>query len=339
MFKRLLYLAYYFTELDRNKLKNFLKFVSKRAGKSKIFLLADAIKSALKYNISILEYFQFHFYRLDAEERNSFAGTGYMYEYQLLMNPRDARPVLSDKLKFLEEYRKFVRHQHAALRGIEEEPAIGERILANPSGKVVLKKSDGQCGIGIEVRPSSDFSVPTLIRRLKETGNDFVETFVIQHDELMRLSPTGLNTVRIITQLDASDQVHILGARLRITVNSFVDNLAAGNIAAPVNVSSGIVDGPGVYSDITRQDEDLHPITRVPIRGFALPYWQETVAMIKAAALLNKSNRSIGWDIAITNEGPELIEGNHDWCKLLWQLPVKKGLKPLLESFRVQNLA
>jgi hypothetical protein len=339
MFKRLLYLAYYFKELDRNKLKNFLKFVSKRAGKSKIFLLTDAIKSSLKYNISILEYFQFHFYRLDAEERNSFAGTGYMYEYQLVMNPRDARPVLSDKLKFLEEYRKFVRHQHAPLRDIEEEPAIGEKILANPSGKVVLKKSDGQCGIGIEVRRSSDFSVPTLIRRLKETGNDFVESFVIQHDELMRLSPAGLNTVRIITQLDASDQVHILGARLRITVNSSVDNLAAGNIAAPVNVSSGIVEGPGVYSDITRQDEDLHPITRVLIKGFAVPYWQETVAMTKRAALLNKSNRSIGWDIAITNEGPELIEGNHDWCKLLWQLPVKKGLKPLLESYRVQNRA
>ena len=48
-------------------------------------------------------------------------------------------------------------------------------------------------------------------------------------------------------------------------------------------------------------------------------------------ALPCKQNRSIGWDIVITPEGPGLIEGNHDWCKLVWQLPVGRGLKLLLE--------
>jgi hypothetical protein len=57
--------------------------------------------------------------------------------------------------------------------------------------------------------------------------------------------------------------------------------------------------------------------------------------MIKKAALLHPENRSIGWDVAITNNGPELIEANHDWCKLLWQLPVKKGLKHVLENYKM----
>lgn len=43
-------------------------------------------------------------------------------------------------------------------------------------------------------------------------------------------------------------------------------------------------------------------------------------------------NRSIGWDIVITPEGPGLIEGNHDWCKLVWQLPVGRSLKQMLEE-------
>jgi hypothetical protein len=34
----------------------------------------------------------------------------------------------------------------------------------------------------------------------------------------------------------------------------------------------------------------------------------------------------------VTEQGPGLIEGNHDWCKLVWQLPVNKGLKPILEN-------
>jgi hypothetical protein len=53
--------------------------------------------------------------------------------------------------------------------------------------------------------------------------------------------------------------------------------------------------------------------------------------LAKEAALFDKSNRSIGWDIVVTETGPGLIEGNHDWCKLVWQLPVLKGLKPVLE--------
>ena len=68
--------------------------------------------------------------------------------------------------------------------------------------------------------------------------------------------------------------------------------------------------------------------------GFQVPFWSETLELVKAAALVNTDNRSIGWDVAITNDGPELIEGNHDWCKLLWQLPVKKGLKPILEKYK-----
>jgi len=172
-----------------------------------------------------------------------------------------------------------------------------------------------------------------MVERLKQNGNDYVEEFVVQHPGLMKLSPSGLNTVRIVTQLNNEDKVDIIGARLRITINSTVDNLAAGNIAAPIDIETGKVDGPGVYSDITKEDEFFHPVTHTEIVGFKIPHWSASVQMVTDAALKNKGNRSVGWDVAITESGPELIEGNHNWCKLLWQLPVKKGLKPVLESY------
>ena len=44
-----------------------------------------------------------------------------------------------------------------------------------------------------------------------------------------------------------------------------------------------------------------------------------------------KQNYSVGRCIVITFESPDLFDGNRHWCKLVWQLPVGWGLKPLLE--------
>jgi hypothetical protein len=333
MRKRILYFSYYLKELDRQKFKLFLKKVKKQTGRSTLPILADVIQCVFRYNISILEYFQFRFFELSESERKNYAGTGYMYEYQLKMNPKSTRSVLEDKLLFMQDYKKFIQHEHLSLMQLEEDPGIAEKILSNKSGKLVLKNAHGQCGNSIEVLSTTGLTQQKIINQLKKNGNDLVEEFVVQHPDLMRLSPSGLNTVRIITQLNAVDEVDILGARLRITINSPVDNLAAGNIAASINIETGKLDGPGVYSDITKEDETYHPITKTPLIGFQLPFWKEAMALVTAAALKNKKNRSIGWDVAITENGPELIEGNHNWCKLLWQLPVKKGLKPILDAY------
>ena len=334
MIKRVLYLAYYYKKLDKPKLKKFMDYVMKKKNISKLNLWKKIIRASLEYNISILEYFLFKFYEISDKEKETFAGTGYMYEYQLKMNPKKHREILKNKLLFLKEYAPFIKHHFLSLEEIENNSQKLNAILKNHTGKIVLKSNTGQCGIGIEVRNGNEFTKETLIKRLKDTGNDFVEDYVQQHQKLDELSPSGLNTIRIITQLTKDSNVEILGARLRITINSSIDNLAAGNIAAPINLETGIVEDSGVYSDITKEEEYKHPVTGVMIVGFKVPFWKESMQLVKDAALLHKENRSIGWDVAITDKGPELIEGNHDWCKLLWQLPIKKGLKPILEKYK-----
>lgn len=336
MRKKILYFSYYLKELDWQKFRLFLNKVKKQTGRSSLLIVTDIIKCVFRYNISILEYFQFHFYERSETERETWAGTGYMYEYQIKMNPKSARAVLEDKVQFMMDYKKFIRHGHLTLAQLEEDPGIAEKILSNRSGKLVLKNAHGQCGNSIEVIDTHGLTQKKIIDQLKKKGNDLVEEFVVQHPQLMALSSSGLNTVRIITQLNKKDDVDIIGARLRISINSHVDNLAAGNIAASINIETGKLDGPGVYSDITKEDELYHPVTKTAIIGFQVPFWKEALEMVTAAALNNKTNRSIGWDVAITEKGPELIEGNHNWCKLLWQLPVKQGLKPILERYLQQ---
>lgn len=318
--------------MDFKKYFYFLNHVSKTEGISKLKLQADIVYSSLRYNISILEYFQFHFNRLNKTEREKFAGTGYMYEYQLKMNPPKVRSILDDKNCFNKAYRPFLLHLSVSAEDLKNDLAISEKILDNPAQKLVLKVSDGKCGAEVDIRSCSEFTPKILLAHMETHGFDLVEEYIIQHPDIMRMSPSAVNTIRIITQLDDNDEVEILGCRFRISVNSKVDNLAAGNLAAPINEKTGIVSGKGIYSDITKASEGKHPITNMNIVGFQIPFWNESLDLVKNAAKAHPQNRSIGWDVVITDKGPGLIEGNHDWCKLVWQLPVGKGLKPMLEK-------
>jgi len=332
MLSRVLYLGYYLKELDRRKYFKFLSYAKKYSHKSSISLLFDSILAVFVYNISLLEYFQFRFYILDKKDRKNWAGTGYMYEYQLRMNPKSERHILDDKTIFYKKYGEYFVHQVADLETLKVNQNIGQELLNNLSGKIVLKVSDGKCGKGVLIKKTADFTPDSLIQFMEKEGFELAEEFLIQHPDLQNLSPSAVNTVRIFTQLNARNEVELLGCRLRISVDSPVDNMAAGNMAAPIDERSGVVTGPGVYSDITKSDELIHPITGVTIEGFQVPFWKETLEMVKVAALKHPQNRSIGWDIVITENGPGLIEGNHDWCKLLWQLPVKCGLKHRLDK-------
>lgn len=331
--RRIIYLGYYLKNLDWEKFRKFLNHLSVKENISRITLLFDIFGSSLRYNISVLEYFQFGFYNLDKKLRNTYAGTGYMYEYQLVMNPTKERVILDDKRLFYREYGKFMRHKVADLEDLKKNPGMVQTLVNNPAGKIVFKVFNGKCGQQVSIKNAEEFKNTDLVDFMSTNGFDLAEEFIVQHQELMNLAPSAVNTVRIFTQLDGKDEVEILGCRLRISVNSAVDNMAAGNIAAPVNEKTGIITGPGVYSDITKNEAVIHPVTGVPIVGFHIPFWNDTISMIKEAAKMHPQNRSIGWDIAITRDGPDLIEGNHDWCKLVWQLPVKQGLKPVLENY------
>jgi hypothetical protein len=328
-----MYFGYYLRELDWRQLDKFMRHLQTEVGWSRPRQWVHVVRDSLRFNISILEYYQFRFFEVPDERKGEWAGTGTMYEFQRRANPPAVRGVLRDKRAFYRAYKRFFKHELFNLEELKLAPASVERLLVN-NQKLVFKEATGNCGTGVAIRAVDGLTPSQLIEYMERDGFDLVETFVEQHAALNALSPSAVNTVRIFTQVSRDRGYEILGCRLRISVDSPVDNLAAGNLAAPVDPDTGVVNGPGVYSDITKQPAERHPVTGVSIVGFQVPFWIETLELIREASLLHAENRSVGWDIAITEQGPGLIEGNHDWCKLVWQLPVGRGLKYMLDGCR-----
>ena len=288
---RVIYLFYYLKKLDWAKFQKFSEHVSdfEKIPKYKLYYLI--LKDSLRYNISILEFFQFHFYKLNEEEKKEWAGTGFMYEYQRIMNPLESRDLLEDKLKFLKYYKQFINRTCLYYDEIKSGKDVTE-LLNNPSGKIVLKNSRGGSGIGILILDTAGLTKEELVTHMKNSGNDLAEEYVVQHEKLMNLSPSGLNTLRIITQITSEGDVEIIACRLRISVNSEVDNMAAGNLVASLDPETGIVNSNAVYNDFTKGEIEVHPVTGVTIKNFQVPFWKETLKMVKGAALHGPQNRS-----------------------------------------------
>ena len=130
----------------------------------------------------------------------------------------------------------------------------------------------------------------------------------------------GLQTVRIITLVGADGCVEILTAFFKtitetnIVNDTHIENLK-GNLEVLIDLSEGslrqasYLDGTGKGIVVVGN----HPVSGNPFKGFIIPYWTQVLELAKRAALMALPVRTIGWDIAITAQGPCLIEGNIWW--------------------------
>lgn len=321
--KRIKYFIYYLKKLNWHLLDKFMKHHKKEYGISKFKQWILIFKNSIKYNISILEFYHFNFINKTHQEKLKWAGTGTMYEFQLKANPPKEREILDDKRLFAQKYSKFILNKVFPITKLNEKEI--QSLLEHE--KLVFKDATGKCGSGVLIKKTKELSQESFISFMEKEQFDMVETFIEQHEKINSLSPSAVNTIRIFTKLNDNNEFSLLGCRMRISVDCEVDNMAAGNLAAPIDEKTGIINGPGIYSDITKSPETIHPITQTPIVGFQIPQWKEILSMVKEASLMHPQNKSIGWDVVLTPDGPGLIEGNHDWCKLVWQLPVNQGLK------------
>ena len=157
------------------------------------------------------------------------------------------------------------------------------------------------------------------------THSYLIEQRIRQHSELMELVGETLCCIRVQTIITLEGVPRIIAAVLKLQPNSVgVDHLIYGAIGAWVDLDSGVL-GRGR----TRAHLDYVsaiPGADTPFVGFRIPQWSEARDLALRAAAAFPWVRSVGWDIAISEEGPVLVEGNERWSTSLIQMPAPHGL-------------
>ena len=161
-----------------------------------------------------------------------------------------------------------------------------------------------------------------------------LEEIIVQHPQ-MCFGNKSVNTLRVNSVLDNGGMVHIIKTSLRCGIgDSIVDNYSAGGVVYPVNSKYGRVEGPGANS--TRgQEIFIHPGTEMFMIGLEIPFWSQVEELICNAARLIPQVRFVGWDVAITKDGPVLVEGNtRPGAQLIEYQGFDKGLYKKILSYR-----
>ncbi len=143
------------------------------------------------------------------------------------------------------------------------------------------------------------------------------------HRELAALSSTqAMQTIRMISCVDAKGDVHIPFAWFRIiNGSSACDNFKfglSGNLSSTVDLQSGRLDRVfgGREDRCGLELRTHHPSTGIPFDSVTLPFWAESRDLVERAARAFAPLRTVGWDVAITDAGPALLEGNVTWDPL-----------------------
>jgi hypothetical protein len=141
------------------------------------------------------------------------------------------------------------------------------------------------------------------------TERSIVQDAVKQHDNLAAIYPSSLNTMRIETLLTLDGRVLILGSMVRFgRKGSKVDNLSAGGIGVGVIPDSGQLRPIG--RDFRSREYDRHPDTGAVFAERSVPKWAETLDLVRRAQQSFSYFRFLGFDIAVTPDGPVIIEIN-----------------------------
>ena len=205
-------------------------------------------------------------------------------------------------------------------------------LLAGLAGRaVVAKPTDGEGGDGVRLLgPVCDGD--ELKRRIAQEhgwGRSPVlfQPQVETHPALAGIALGALPTVRIVTILDEAGQPEPVSATFRCASDpaARVDNMKAGGLIAAVDLSEGRL---GVAcKGYAGGDYPVHPVTGEAIAGRVLPDWPEAKALAaRAHAAAFQDYAIVGWDVALTPDGPLLIEANGKPGVLMPQRAARRGL-------------
>lgn len=297
------------------------------------------IYSLHRFGFRFDEYFLFQLQNKNTRGRNNFISDKIRYAYAEILNNRDNFSIFRDKDKTFNVFKDFYKRDFLHIKDKTSKSGFLSFIDKH---KVFMKKPTSMdSGKGIEVLSLDNFrNAEDLFNKLIEASPCVIEEIIINSDQVKKLSPTALSTVRVPTILLKSQEetevnVEIFTPFVRLGRKAqIVDNYGKGGIIATVDPTTGTIVSPGYTQSNLKYL--FHPDTNEQIIGFTIPQWEELIQIVKQVAIIIPSVKYASWDFAHTDRGWVMIEANYNGATTPLQFPDMTGKRKWLEGLIMQ---
>lgn len=330
-------------------------FSSKEEKKSFITVAYDVIRLSLHWKCFAYHYFQYEFFlksnHIKYEEMLSYL-PNQKWENQILTQSKRYVILCEDKALFQdiatyydlpmpELVFRFEKGTFYDFRNnLVEKTDVRHLIERQNSPKIFVKGYYGLHGVGISVFKK------TAKGYENEEGHQLcaeyftkncagqllvVQAGIVQHESLNKVYSKAVNTLRVVTRNNSDGTSEILGAVIKFARGGVqVDNLYFGSISVAIEKETGHLKGSGITYYNTLKFK-THPDTQVVFDGIKIEFWDEVKSIVLNASQKFNKIHILGFDIAISDQGPVIVEmneapgihvmqmllgGKRDWLKI-----------------------
>ena len=281
---------------------------------SRLKWLLSMFYCLLRYGARPIDYVRFEFHKKSATERGRYL-TFYKY-FRLLNKFGHSEKSVNGKIAEYQTFRNYI-HRNWMVVGAQT-PKESVLNFVAVEKEVFAKPNFGDQGHGIlRITNGEQAKVDDLLA-LSSKSPFVLEGRIVNDDRIAQLNPTSLNTVRAYTLILNDGSVEILAMMLRVgKVGAFVDNWGSGGVGYNIDLDSGVVVDYGL--DKLNHPYIFHPGSGVQMIGFQLPEFERLKSLVIELSKIVPKARFVGWDLAITTSGYELVEmncpGGHDFLQ------------------------
>lgn len=158
-------------------------------------------------------------------------------------------------------------------------------------------------------------------RRLSRRNPYIAQPCLADHPEVADIGNGTLSVIRMMTVMRPDGTIGEFASLFKTpTHRSILTNLADGALFSPIDSALGVL-RPAFTDALGKPLHDHHPVTGVRVAGRPLPHWRQAVELACAAHRGLPHIAIIGWDVALTVDGPVLLEGNHGMALTPFNFP------------------
>lgn len=170
---------------------------------------------------------------------------------------------------------------------------------------------------------------------LSENFNNWIfQERLYNISEIATLHPHSLNTFRVMTYIKGKQPL-VLYCMLKFgNNNAQTDNAHTNGIYVKVNIKTGITENLAFNENL--EEFNKHPLSNYNIDNITIPNFKYVLEIAKKAAMLFSNLTFVGWDIALTNSGPVVIEGNSSPGLTIIQR-THNGMEEFLKMYENKN--